>query len=266
MKRPLTLLSLALIFGISVSYLTKSYEFIFFSSFVILPILFVIFTNKKRENFVIVGIALFYFLGGINFLYSYNSNINKYIEFDQKYVTIKGYVISEPEIKGAKVSYVISTEEVTLKGEKMQINGQIRLTTLNDTDFIQYGREIEVYGRLNIPKGKTNPGAFDFKNYLNQSKISATVFANERNIKIKDGYNGNFAVKYGLALRDSIIGVINKSLPPSQASLLNAILLGYKSGLGEDVERMFRGAGLAHVIVVSGMHVGYILFGACGVL
>lgn len=261
MKRPLTLLSLALIFGISVSYLTKSYEFIFFSSFVILPILFVIFTNKKRENFVIVGIALFYFLGGINFLYSYNSNINKYIEFDQKYVTIKGYVISEPEIKGAKVSYVISTEEVTLKGEKMQINGQIRLTTLNDTDFIQYGREIEVYGRLNIPKGKTNPGAFDFKNYLNQSKISATVFANERNIKIKDGYNGNFAVKYGLALRDSIIGVINKSLPPSQASLLNAILLGYKSGLGEDVERMFRGAGLAHVIVVSGMHVGYILLG-----
>ena len=114
---------------------------------------------------------------------------------------------------------------------------------------------------MNIPTGKTNPGAFDFRNYLNQSKISATVFAKGQNIKVKDGYKGNFAVKYGLVLRDKIMGVINKSLPPSQASLLNAILLGYKSGLGKDVERMFRGAGLAHVIVVSGMHVGYILLG-----
>lgn len=59
------------------------------------------------------------------------------------------------------------------------------------------------------------------------------VFAKGENIKVKDGYKGNFAVKYGLALRDRIMEVINKSLPPSQASLLNAILLGYKSGLGK---------------------------------
>lgn len=261
MKRPLTLFSLALVFGITISYLTKSYLFIFFSSLTILLILFAIFANEKRENFIIVGTALFYFIGGFNFLYGYNSNINKYIEFDQEYVTIKGYVISDPEIKENRVYYVISTEEIILKGDIRKINGRIRLSTLNDTDFIPYGKEVKIYGRLNIPKGKTNPGAFDYRNYLIQSKISAVVFAKGENIKVKDGYKGNFAVKYGLALRDRIMEVINKSLPPSQASLLNAILLGYKSGLGENIEKMFRGAGLAHVIVVSGMHVGYILLG-----
>ena len=261
MKRPLILFSLALVFGILVSYLTKSYAFVFFSSVIILLILFVIFSNKKRETFIIIGTALFYFIGGLNFLYSYNSNIKKYLQFDQEYVTIKGYVISDPEIKSSRVYYVLNTEEIILKDKRSQIKGKIRLSTLNDTNFIEYGREIEVSGRLNIPTGKTNPGAFDFRNYLNQSKISATVFAKGQNIKVKDGYKGNFAVKYGLVLRDKIMGVINKSLPPSQASLLNAILLGYKSGLGKDVERMFRGAGLAHVIVVSGMHVGYILLG-----
>jgi len=65
MKRPLTLFSLALIFGITISYLTKSYLFIFFSSLTILLILFAIFANEKRENFIIVGTALFYFIGGL---------------------------------------------------------------------------------------------------------------------------------------------------------------------------------------------------------
>ena len=49
MKRPLILFSLALVFGILVSYLTKSYAFVFFSSVIILLILFVIFSNKKRN-------------------------------------------------------------------------------------------------------------------------------------------------------------------------------------------------------------------------
>jgi hypothetical protein len=61
MKRPLILFSLALVFGILVSYLTKSYAFVFFSSVIILLILFVIFSNKKRETFIIIGTALFLF-------------------------------------------------------------------------------------------------------------------------------------------------------------------------------------------------------------
>ena len=265
MKRPLTLFSLALILGILVSYLTKSYAFIVFSSLVMLLILFVIFANifikKSAENFIIFGMVLFYLIGGLNFLYNYNKNVNKYLEFDQEYVTINGYIVSDPEIKGSRITYVLNTKEIILKDYKTEINGKIRLSTLNDTDLIEYGKAITVSGRLNIPTGKTNPGGFDFRNYLNQSKISATVFATEKNITLKDEYKGNFVVKYSLALRDRIIDVINKSLPSSQASLLNAILLGYKSGLEEDVEAMFRGAGLAHIIVVSGMHVGYILLG-----
>ncbi|MDQ2085939.1 DNA internalization-related competence protein ComEC/Rec2 [Herbivorax sp. ANBcel31] len=247
--------------GILVSHLIQSYLFIIFSFLIILLILLVLFQIKDKKSFMLFGIALFYLIGGVSFLYNYNNNLNKYLEYDQEHVTIKGYIGSEPDIKESRVTYIINTEEIILRDERIQIKGKVRLSTLNDTELIQYGREVLVSGRLNIPTGRRNPGGFDFRNYLNQSKISATMFATEQNIDVKDGYKGNLAVKYGLALRERVLNVINKSLPPSQAALLNAILLGCKSDLGDEVEGMFRGAGLAHVIVVSGMHVGYILLG-----
>lgn len=45
-----------------------------------------------------------------------------------------------------------------------------------------------------------------------------------------------------------------------QAPLAKAIMLGYKAGLDPELRQDFSRAGLAHLMAVSGMHVGFVLF------
>lgn len=61
--------------------------------------------------------------------------------------------------------------------------------------------------------------------------------------------------------------IISESLPEREGSLLNALLLGDKSGLSRTDSSALRKSGLSHLVAVSGLHVGflvafcYLLFG-----
>ncbi|TYQ18385.1 UNVERIFIED_CONTAM: competence protein ComEC [Acetivibrio alkalicellulosi] len=264
MKRPLLLFSISLICGILIAHFTQSYLFIGLSFITLVLIVLVVFDIRKQKSFVMLWTILFFLIGASNYLFVYNKNINKFIEFSDKEVEIKGYIISDPQIKNSRITYVLKTEKVRLlKGDWNEIEGRIQFSTINNSDMelLEYGREVVVLGRLRLPGGRRNPGGFDFRKYLNQSGISATIFATQNNIRVGNEYKGIFIVKYGLSIRNRVLENINLSLPERQASLLNAILLGYKEGLEGDVEKIFRGAGLAHLIVVSGTHVGFIILG-----
>lgn len=52
---------------------------------------------------------------------------------------------------------------------------------------------------------------------------------------------------------------VAQALPARQAGLLNALLLGDKSGLSDDDELSLRIAGLSHLIAVSGLHIGFLV-------
>jgi competence protein ComEC len=46
--------------------------------------------------------------------------------------------------------------------------------------------------------------------------------------------------------------LIYQFLPDPEASLLAGIVLGYESGIEEDVQKAFRDTGTTHVIAISG--------------
>lgn len=52
---------------------------------------------------------------------------------------------------------------------------------------------------------------------------------------------------------------IQANLPPPAAAVLAAIVLGQRGGLTPDIEDAFRATGLAHLLVVSGLHVGFVV-------
>lgn len=64
-----------------------------------------------------------------------------------------------------------------------------------------------------------------------------------------------------LVSREHILGVINNSLPYTQAGLLSGIILGDKDGLGKDFRQTLISSGLIHLIVVSGSNVMLLIGG-----
>ncbi len=264
MKRPLILFSLSLIFGIVCTNITHSYLFAVLSCFVLALILFAFFNRKEGSTFVLIGMILFYLTGAVYYLYTYNQNMYKFNEYAGKSVVIKGYIDSAPDIKESRITYLLKVEEIDVKGEpelRRKIKGKIQLSMKpeNLPDLLEYGREIIVSGKLNIPKGRTNPGGFDYRSYLCHSGVSATLFATERSIHPQDNIKGNLLVKAGLAIRERIVRVINQSLPPQQAGLLNGMLIGYREGLSEEVEDVFSKSGLTHIMAVSGANIAFIM-------
>jgi competence protein ComEC len=264
MKRPLVLFCLSLIAGIVCTNITHSYLFAVLSCLVIALILFVLLNNKKGSIFVLSGMVLFYLTGALYYLYTYNQNLYKFEAYAGKSVLIKGYIDSAPDIKESGITYILKVEEIEARGETdgtKKIQGKIKLSMQQgDTPaLLEYGREIMVSGKLNLPKGKTNPRGFDYRSYLCHSGVSATLFAAERNIQPQDNVKGNLMVKAGLFIRDRIVRVINRSLPPQQAGLLNGMLIGYREGLTEEVEDMFSRSGLTHIMAVSGANIAFIM-------
>jgi len=264
MKRPLVCFSLSLMAGILCTNLTHSYLFAFLSCVVIGVIAFILLKNKDNAKFIVGGIVLFYFIGAVYYLYGYNRNLHKFEEFAGKNVVIRGYIDSAPEIKGSTIRYVLKTEEIRLKEDSNQekkIRGKILLSVQksDEVPLFEYGREIKISGKISIPKGRTNPGGFDYRKYLNHSGISATVFVVGRNIYPQKNVKGNIFVKAVLSIRERIVNVINQSLPPQQAGLLSGMLIGYREGLSEEVEEAFSNSGLTHLLAVSGANVAFIM-------
>ncbi len=59
-------------------------------------------------------------------------------------------------------------------------------------------------------------------------------------------------------LRDYFAQVLRRYLPGDEGALLAALCLGQKHGLPTEIEEAFRGSGLAHLLVVSGLHLSLV--------
>jgi len=260
MNRPLVLFSISLIAGILAAYATASYFFVIFTVLLFIVMIAAFFSRKFTFGAcILAGMVLFYAVGAFEYLYAERRNLSRFDRFSGEQVVISGTIDSEPDIREAKIIYRVRTSEVLHSGKIYAVKGKILLTTLkSDGCFFEYGGKIKIEGRLNSPKGRRNPGGFDYRKYLAQMGVSATIFARRYNIAVEKEASSLSAFSAGLAVRKSIIRVIDMSLPGQQAGLLNGMLIGYRKGLSKEVRQVFSDSGLTHIMAVSGANVAFI--------
>jgi competence protein ComEC len=61
------------------------------------------------------------------------------------------------------------------------------------------------------------------------------------------------------ALRHKLVRGLALSLPGDQAALAQALLLGIRSGIPQEMNEAFRNTGTSHILAISGLHVGVLL-------
>lgn len=108
-------------------------------------------------------------------------------------------------------------------------------------------------GTLREPSGKRNPGGFDYRGYLQRRGVEAQLFIAEVE-----------AFTPATTLKGRLQRGVEAGLAEERAALLSAMTLGVRDGLN-DLQATFAAAGLAHVLALSGLHVG-VLLGAAGLL
>ncbi|MEX2586208.1 MAG: DNA internalization-related competence protein ComEC/Rec2 [Balneolaceae bacterium] len=105
--------------------------------------------------------------------------------------------------------------------------------------------------RLNPP---TNPYAFDYPGWLKRQRISLHGTL-KTTLWLDSGYDPSF---WG-QLRESVRGRVESRFNDRVEPLALALLTGSRDRLSEQEAEAFSRAGIAHIMAVSGLHIGFIL-------
>ena len=235
-------------------------------------VLFLLRKERRSANlFFILSIVLAGFFRHELLTRDFPSNhVKNFLSLNSK-VSITGKIMEEPDVRKNKTFITLEVEKISIGERTYSTTGQIILKVKEPTFKFDYADNIKFKGYLNEPTSKRNPGAFDYKKYLNRKKIYGIVSLSHANqVEILKTSKGNiFSSKIVIPLRRWILGIFDRTLSGNHKALLAGFLLGETREIPKQVYTMFRDTGTVHLLAVSGSNVWLVIgviFGALSLL
>jgi len=123
-----------------------------------------------------------------------------------------------------------------------------------------YGTRLRIRAKLHPARNYRNPGAFDYEGYLRDNGINVLGSAEATGIERLTGFSGSRIELWRTRVHSSIIAKIHQLWPASQASLMDAMVLGEESFLRNATRTEYQRSGTYRVLVVSGMNLSILAF------
>ena len=240
-----------LAFGIGV-YFSLSFE----PHWLIAPFIFVLLLSSlafvpRGGRYLIIGLMLVvmgFCAAQIRTISVHTPMLSK----EMKFANIEGRVQEiEPLDKGVRV--LLGDVEI----EELSADQTPRKTRVKvwDSDGLAVGQRVQALAGLNTPSYPVIPGGFNFRRYMYFHGIGASGFT-YKTPEVVEGVGG-WRLGQGIEhLRDVIGTRIQENLSPDLAGLALALMVGQKRAIGEDDLESVRASGLAHMLAISGLHIG----------
>jgi len=212
-----------------------------------------------------VLMALFLLLGLFYSRLFIEASKTPLVDYTGRQVTLAGRLVSGADIRSDKVFYLFEAREL-IKGEERQpVHGLVRLSTKDLEHIYAYGDLLLVRGQLSRPDTPGNPGAFNYRTYLERQGIWVILTANNENGLQKTGEDGGSILgRLALAIKHKLSTTATHTLSPSNGAILNGILFGIQGLIDQKTRQAFTETGVVHILSVSGLHVGLVLAGLIG--
>lgn len=223
----------------------------------LLWLLYFAFKQKLQLNTIVCALI---FLIGSYFLLptEHAEKSNKNIL--EEPILIKGKIDSQVYLKDSSLSFIVKQNDAVKVNVRYFYENDIQ-EVKDPLKTIETGRECILKGIHSPPPIKSNPGQFDYAQYLaNQAIYSEIVVADLQDISC--------AKKSFLSpiwsLRNKLILKIKTNYNDLSSSWLIALILGEDSFIESDIIDLFRHWNIAHLLAISGLHtaifVGIIYF------
>jgi competence protein ComEC len=166
-------------------------------------------------------------------------------------------VVGLPIAHAAHRRFDVRVEEG--EGEAAELAGRrLRLSWYGAAPDLLPGSRWRLLLRLKRPRGLVNPGGFDHERYALEQRLAATGYVRESpgNRELAPGSGIDL-----LRLRLSL--TIAEAIAAPRARFVQALAVGDTRALDEHDWEVLRATGIAHLIAISGLHVGLVAgFGA----
>ncbi|EZH71451.1 hypothetical protein ATO12_07585 [Aquimarina atlantica] len=205
--------------------------------------------------FIIFGIALVKIHNPKNYSNHYSNHVNLKEQPDE--IGIQFYIKERLKPSSYYNKYIVSAKFL----EGKAVHGKILLQVAKDStqNVLNIGNTYTTFTALKPIPRALNPYQFDYSKYLQTQYISHKI------IVLPNQLIDNHKIEYSLGyVADQIRKTCTSKLfkynfTSTQLSIINALLLGQRQDISQDVFDHYRDAGAIHILAVSGLHVGIIL-------
>lgn len=139
------------------------------------------------------------------------------------------------------------------------VHGLIRLSLPGDAPPPRMGRRISASLKLKPFTSFANPGAFDYAAFMAQKGIMVRAYAGKTS-KLSDlgmGKTG-WPIRLVEGARERLSRIIATLEPGPARGLLRALILGQRGEIPRSLREAFGGLGAAHLLAISGLHLGLV--------
>ncbi|MCK4463354.1 MAG: ComEC family competence protein [Candidatus Omnitrophica bacterium] len=285
MKSPLFPVALTFLIGIIAASLLPVASFIkiaFLLASISVTLFFIFRKNKSLSTALLL--ILIFFAGFIRFI-AFNELPKDHIKHiateEKQEAFLKGTIVSNPVFKRKygyypELEYLLKTEAVqfTPLGNNLRLHprGVNWKTTsglvlvkayFSGEETFEYGDKVLLKGKLSLPRQAREKGEFDYRKYLAAKKVYAICKTGKNDVIEKTGLLNSPIVRikrrlYSIKAKATRNILIN--LPPPHSSILAAMLLGDRQYLSNPIKDIFVKTGTMHILAISGLHVGIIVF------
>lgn len=189
---------------------------------------------------------------------------------------LKGHFVSAPVLERdygpASVSGRVIGIELFPKGARVlldrvalrrisaeQTPERIRIR-LRAGDTPEIGSRISIYAKLMPPGGPAAPGAYDFQRQAWFAKLGAVGFAFGTSRLLEKepaGWKDQIAL-WITDVRQRVASRIRIAAPGQGGAVAAALVTGDRSGISKETLSAMRDSGLAHLLAISGLHMGLV--------
>lgn len=169
---------------------------------------------------------------------------------------VSGIIGDELRLSGSR-HWRTRLSDVTLDGRPLRGDAYWSFYAEELPEGLVPGKQVSFSANLYHPSVRENPGGFDFREYLLQRGITVGLYGKEDLTVSDPGFFSFSGLK--ASVRHRLTDHLLRLMGEKAGGYASALILGNQSLLPPEERASFSRLGIAHVLSVSGFHVGLII-------
>lgn len=198
-------------------------------------------------------------------------DITRLVDPRDQNVELQGVIVTDTgartvpgnETDSERLRFALKLRAVRREEQWRPATGSILVfvSDVRETGPLRYGDLVSFSSVLRVPQPTRNPGAFDWRAWLEQRGIhfTATIRKNDR-LEVEAHDQGNPVIAVSLRLRRYLEQTLRLGLEdePKLAGALAGMVIGERSEIPTETYKDFQRTGVFHVFAINGLHVGLV--------
>ena len=135
------------------------------------------------------------------------------------------------------------------------VHWKSRLRWYRNAPALRAGENWQLRVRLKPPRGLANPGGFDYERWLFSQQFAATGYVRTAT---ENHRLGSAVCRHINCWRQALAKQLSSTTGSNTTGLLVALAIGDRSGISQQQWDMLRNTGTAHLMAISGLHIGLV--------